>query len=234
MRIGLLATIAGVLSFACSEAKDASTKPSNAATAAAKPAKQISKDGDPTGGEFTLAAALEGLDGTGPLMATLKTNRGTLVAKLFEKEVPNTVANFVGLARGKRPFRDPKSGEWVTRPFFDGLTFHRVIPNFMIQGGCPLGSGVGTPGYKFADELHAKLVHDKPGILSMANSGPNTNGSQFFITERPTPHLDKRHAVFGEIVEGLELLKKIARVPTEPGNRPKEPVVIEKLTIHRL
>ncbi len=223
------ALILSVAALGCSEAKDApAEKPAAAKTAP----KKSAPGGDPAGGAFTLDAATAGLEGSGALMVKLETNHGTLVAKLFADEVPNTVANFVGLARGKRPFRDPKDGKWVSRPFYDGLTVHRVIPNFMIQAGCPLGTGTGTPGYRFADEFDPKLKHSKPGMLSMANSGPNTNGSQFFITERPTPHLDNRHAVFGEVVEGLELIKKIARVPAD-GSRPKEPVVIQKVTIYR-
>jgi peptidyl-prolyl cis-trans isomerase A (cyclophilin A) len=164
-----------------------------------------------------------------------------MVAELFEHEAPKTVANFVGLARGTRPWQDPKTGEWQKKPLYDGLIFHRVIPDFMIQGGDPLGNGTGGPGYKFADEFHDTLRHDRPGILSMANSGPidrltgkpGTNGSQFFITERPTPHLDRRHSVFGALIEGLDVLKKIARVEKGPGDRPLQPVVIERITIER-
>lgn len=194
---------------------------------------------DPTGGNFGLAEALAGLEGSGQLMAKIETNQGAMIAKLFEDKAPRTVANFVGLARGTRPWKDPKTGEWVKRPFYDGLTFHRVIPNFMIQGGDPLGDGRGGPGYKFADEFDPTLRHEKPGMLSMANSGPldrqtgrpGTNGSQFFITEAPTPNLDQRHTVFGELVDGFEVQKKIARVPTNQS-RPLEPVTF-KITIYR-
>lgn len=184
-------------------------------------------------GELSLKDALEGIDGKGELRVRIETNQGVMVAKLFEKRVPNTVANFVGLARGKKAFLDIKSREWVKRPFYDGLTFHRVMQRFMIQGGDPRGDGTGGPGYKFADELYPTLKHDRPGILSMANAGPNTNGSQFFITEVPTPHLDGRHTVFGELVQGLDIVRKIARVEAGPRNRPKEPVIIKSVTVFR-
>lgn len=185
-------------------------------------------------GELGISEAVAGLEGKGALMVRFETNQGTIVAKLFEDRAPRTVANFVGLARGLKAFRDPETGEMVKRPFYDGLIFHRVIPDFMIQGGDPLGKGVGGPGYKFADEFHPELKHNEPGILSMANSGPNTNGSQFFITEVPTPHLNNRHSVFGQVTEGLDVVREIARVPTkQPMNRPIEPVVMKKVTIYR-
>lgn len=184
-------------------------------------------------GKLSLSEALDGLEGKGELRVRIETNQGVMVAKLFEKRVPNTVANFVGLARGKKAFLDHKTGAWVKRPFYDGLTFHRVMQRFMIQGGDPRGDGTGGPGYKFADELYPTLKHDKPGILSMANAGPNTNGSQFFITEVPTPHLDGRHAVFGELLEGLEVVRKIARVEAGARNRPKKPVIIKSITVFR-
>jgi peptidyl-prolyl cis-trans isomerase A (cyclophilin A) len=207
--------------------------PAEAPPSAPAPVKPAPARGsDPLRGEFTLAQALEGLGGSGSLLAKLETNQGVIVIELFEKDAPRTVANFVGLARGLRPFQDVKTGEWLRRPFYDGLTFHRVIPNFMVQGGCPLGTGTGTPGYEFADEFSPKLLHDGAGVVSMANAGPNSNGSQFFITERPTPHLDQRHAVFGRVKEGLDVVKKIARVPAD-ASAPKTPVVIEKVTVLR-
>jgi len=198
-------------------------------TPAADPTK------DPTGGVFTLDKALEGLDGSGKLLAKIETSTGTMVVELFHEKAPQTVANFVGLARGTRPWQDPATGAWQTKPFYDGLTFHRVIPNFAIQGGDPLGTGKGTPGYRFADEFVTELKHDKPGVLSMANAGtPDTNGSQFFITERPTPHLDGRHSVFGAVVEGFEVEKRIARVPADmTTGRPTVPVKIERITVYR-
>lgn len=129
--------------------------------------------------------------GTGPAWAVIVTSKGTVVAKLHERLAPKTVANFIGLATGSKRWKHPRTGKWMTgTPYYDGLTFHRVIPKFMVQTGCPLGTGTGGPGYKFADEFHPNLRHDGPGILSMANSGPNTNGGQFFITHRATPWLD--------------------------------------------
>ena len=149
--------------------------------------------------------------GSGALRVRFETTEGNLAGLLFEDKAPRTVANFVGLATGTCAWADPKTREEVKRPFFDGLPFHRVIPDFMIQGGCPLGTGTGHPGYRFADEFHASLKHDRGGLLSMANSGPNTNGSQFFITEVATPWLDGKHAIFGEITEAKELIAQIAR-----------------------
>jgi cyclophilin family peptidyl-prolyl cis-trans isomerase len=146
--------------------------------------------------------------------ALFDTSLGTIVIRLFEKEAPKTVANFIGLAEGTTEFRDPKTGKKETRPFYDGLTFHRVIPDFMIQGGCPLGTGTGDPGYRFADEFHASLKHDGPGKLSMANSGPNTNGSQFFITHVVTQWLDGKHTVFGQVTKGQDIVDAIKQGDT--------------------
>jgi len=183
---------------------------------------------------FSIEQATEGLEGEGRLMVRFETTHGTIEAELYDKRTPRTVANFVGLARGVRPFRDAKTGKVVKRPFYDGLTFHRVIPSFMIQGGCPEGTGRGGPGYKFADELYPTLKHDSAGVLSMANSGPGTNGSQFFITDVPTPHLDGRHTVFGRVTSGLEVVRKIARVSRDPAsNAPRTPVVMKTVTIFR-
>ncbi|MFT4605057.1 MAG: peptidyl-prolyl cis-trans isomerase A (cyclophilin A) [Rhodothermales bacterium] len=150
------------------------------------------------------------VEGEGDLFVRFNTSRGTITARLFEKEAPKTVANFVGLATGQAEWKEPQTKEIVSRPFYDGLSFHRVIPEFMIQFGCPLGTGTSGPGYQFKDEFAEGLIHDKPGMLSMANAGPNTNGSQFFVTEVPTPWLDGRHAIFGEVTEGLDLIVEIS------------------------
>ena len=149
--------------------------------------------------------------------AHFTTPQGNFTVKLFEQDAPKTVANFVGLAEGTKEWTDPKTGQKVKKPYYDGLIFHRVIDGFMIQGGDPLGQGTGGPGYTFEDEFSPKLRHSKEGILSMANSGPNTNGGQFFITLGPTPHLDNKHTVFGEVVEGMDVVRKIGKVPTGAG-----------------
>jgi peptidyl-prolyl cis-trans isomerase A (cyclophilin A) len=149
--------------------------------------------------------------GAGDLYAVFETSRGKIVVKLFEKEAPKTVANFVGLATGKQDWIDPRTGQKSKAKLYDGTSFHRVIPQFMIQGGDPLGTGTGGPGYKFEDEFQSSKKFDKPGLLAMANAGPNTNGSQFFITEVPTPHLNGRHTIFGEVVKGGDLVPQIAR-----------------------
>jgi peptidyl-prolyl cis-trans isomerase A (cyclophilin A) len=162
------------------------------------------------------------------------TTEGSFTVRLFEKEVPKTVANFVGLAEGTKEWKDPSTGEKKTAPYYDGIIFHRVISGFMIQGGDRLGTGTGGPGYNFGDEFHPSLRHSRPGILSMANAGPNTNGSQFFITLGPTPHLDNRHSVFGEVVEGLDIVKKIGAVPTGNQDRPVKPDVMSHVTIKRI
>jgi peptidyl-prolyl cis-trans isomerase A (cyclophilin A) len=171
--------------------------------------------------------------GTGKLHARFETSMGNVVCVLFEKEAPETVKNFVGLATGAIEWTHPSTGQKSTKPFYEGIIFHRVIPDFMVQCGCPLGQGTGGPGYRFKDEFHPSLRHSKPGILSMANAGPGTNGSQFFITEAPTPHLDNRHSVFGEVVEGMDVVRAIARVPRGRGDRPNQNVVLQKVTFHR-
>ena len=167
-------------------------------------------------------------------LAHIETSKGEIVLELFDKDAPGTVDNFVGLATGTKEFTDPKTGQKTKRPFYDGLVFHRVIDGFMLQGGCPLGTGTGGPGYKFADEFNAKLRHAKPGILSMANAGPGTNGSQFFVTLAATPWLDNKHSVFGEVVEGMDVVNKIGTAPTsKPGDRPLKPITINSVKIER-
>lgn len=169
----------------------------------------------------------------GPLYATLKTSMGDIVIQLHEDKAPKTVANFVGLATGTKEWTDPATRERVKRPLYNGTIFHRVIPGFMIQGGDPLASGMGGPGYRFADEFHPDLRHNKPGILSMANAGPNTNGSQFFITHVPTPFLDNKHSVFGEVVKGQEIVVAIGNTPRDGRDRPLKEVILKEVVITR-
>jgi peptidyl-prolyl cis-trans isomerase A (cyclophilin A) len=179
-----------------------------------------------------LATYLTGVKGTGKLIATIATNKGTLHCELFEQQAPMTVANFVGLATGQKPWIDPKTKQVVKgKPFYDGLVFHRVIPQFMIQGGDPLGVGMGGPGYQFADEIGLALKH-QPGTLSMANAGPGTNGSQFFINQVATSWLDGRHTIFGHCKE-VDVITAITNLPRGANDAPLEPVKITKLTIAR-
>lgn len=170
------------------------------------------------------------------LFATFDTSMGVLVAELFWEKAPVTVTNFVQLAEGQKEWQDPKTGEKSKKPLYNGTIFHRVIPDFMIQGGDPLGTGTGGPGFRFEDEFHPELRHIGPGVLSMANSGRNTNGSQFFITEKDTPWLDDKHSVFGKVVEGSDLIPKITRVEKSDGpqgSRPKVDIILKKVTIGR-
>jgi peptidyl-prolyl cis-trans isomerase A (cyclophilin A) len=190
------------------------------------------EDDDPAKGKFTLEEATKGLSGSGPLTAKIDTTLGTFTCELYEKQTPITVANFVGLARGVRPWKDPKTGQWVKKPYYDGLIFHRVIPGFMIQGGDPLGVGTGNPGYRFADEIVPELKFDKPGLMAMANAGPVTNGSQFFITDSKPEYLNGRHTIFGQC-EPLSLVTKIANVERGPRDKPTTDVVMKKVTISR-
>lgn len=163
--------------------------------------------------------------------ATFKTSMGDIKAKLLPDHAPKTVENFVGLATGKKTWTDPRTGDKRNDSLYDGSTFHRVIPEFMIQGGCPLGDGRGDPGYRFEDEVTGGPSFTRAGYLAMANAGPNTNGSQFFITEAPTPHLNGKHTIFGEVVEGMEVVNAIARVPRGANDKPKEPVTVSTIDI---
>jgi peptidyl-prolyl cis-trans isomerase A (cyclophilin A) len=194
--------------------------------------------GQPSGDEVRppvaadLAEYTKDLPGNGPLSATIDTSLGAFHCQLFPDKAPMTVANFVGLATGKKPWLDPKTGAVAKgKPFYDGLIFHRVIANFMIQGGDPIGQGTGGPGYQFADEVNNGLVM-KPGTLAMANAGPGTNGSQFFITEIAPDWLNNKHTIFGECKE-VDLVKKITSVPKGPGDRPTTPVTINKITFSK-
>ena len=168
------------------------------------------------------------------LYAIFHTSQGDITCILFEKEAPKTIDNFVGLANGTKEWTDPKTGKKVKKRFYDGLIFHRVIPKFMIQGGDPEGTGRGGPGYRFEDEFNSDLKFDKPGMLAMANSGPNTNGSQFFITTVPTPWLNNKHTIFGQVIEGQDVTDKIEEVKKGMGDKPLEDIVIQKLEIKRI
>jgi peptidyl-prolyl cis-trans isomerase A (cyclophilin A) len=180
--------------------------------------------------------------GTGKLYARFHTTQGPIVAELEEQRAPKTVANFVGLATGSMAWKDEHTGKAMEgEPLYKGIRFHRVIPGFMVQCGDPLTRhadtarrwGTGGPGYRFSDEFHKELRHEKGGVLSMANSGPGTNGSQFFITEGPTPHLDNRHSVFGRVVSGMDVVSKIAKVARGASDRPNEDQLLENVEIFR-
>ena len=168
------------------------------------------------------------------LTATLQTNQGRIVLRLFPDHAPKTVRNFVELAEGGREWTDPATGRPTTAKLYDGTIFHRVIPDFMIQGGDPLGSGRGGPGYQFADEIHPDLRFDRAHLLAMANAGPGTNGSQFFITVAATPWLTGNHTIFGEVVEGQDIVNKISLVPRNSQDKPHKPVVLESVVIERV
>ena len=163
--------------------------------------------------------------------AIFETSMGEITCLLFPEKAPKTVDNFVGLANGTKEFTDPKTRETVKRKFYDGLTFHRVIPEFMIQGGCPLGTGTGGPGYQFEDEFQKGVSFDRAGKLAMANAGPNTNGSQFFITLAPADWLNNKHTIFGEVVKGQDVVEKISAVPRDRRDRPNTPVVMKTVRI---
>jgi len=168
------------------------------------------------------------------LYAIFETSMGDITCRLFPDKTPMTVENFVGLATGQKEWTHPRTGEKKKSNFYDGLIFHRVIPDFMIQTGCPIGTGTGGPGYTFKDEIVPDLKYDRPGLLGMANRGPSTNGSQFFITEVATPWLNGKHTIFGEVVDGMDVVKKIARVPTGAMDKPVKDVVINTVTIKRV
>ncbi|ELY84737.1 peptidylprolyl isomerase [Natrinema altunense] len=168
----------------------------------------------------------------GDVTATLHTNKGDIDVELYDERAPRTVDNFVGLATGGKTWTDPETGEEVEgEPLYDDVAFHRVIEDFMIQGGDPTETGRGGPGYEFDDEFHDDLRHDDEGILSMANSGPDTNGSQFFITLDPQPHLDGRHSVFGKVTDGMDVVHEIGSVDTDANDQPKTDVVLESVSV---
>ena len=187
---------------------------------------------DPAGGSFTLEQATEGLVGEGDLVAQINTDLGVLRCRLFEDKAPRTVANFVGLARGKRPFWDPYRGEWATRPFYDGLSFDQVVPGLMVRGGGPFGDGSGGPGYELEPEVAADLVHDRAGVLTTGGSG-EASASQFIVLDGPAPHFNGRHSIFGTCTPA-SVVYRIARVPQGAGNRPLTDVVIRSVRIGRI
>lgn len=193
-------------------------------------ARDNAPGGDPEKGDFTLQEALKGLPGTGSPKARIETDLGTLECELYDDKAPITVANFVGLARGTRPWKNPK-GDWVNEPAYDGTVFHRIIKGFMIQGGDAEGTGRGGPGYVFKDEVWDGARHDRRGLLCMANRGPNTNGAQFFILDGPAPHLDRGYTIFGHCGPDA-LVEKLASVPVV-GERPTKAPVIKRVTITR-
>ncbi|MFO0674276.1 MAG: peptidylprolyl isomerase [Polyangiaceae bacterium] len=220
---------------------DPSAKPVATQTATAKkddappperPAlpKRVEGADDPLKGQWTLADATKDLPGKGALVATMKTSEGELKCKLYDDKAPITVANFIGLATGKRTWKAP-SGDWVNKPAYDGTTFHRIIKGFMIQGGDARGNGSGEPGYVIPDEIWAGAKHDRPGLLCMANRGKDTNGAQFFITDAAPAHLDGGYTIFGECAP-VDTVHKIASVPVR-GERPEKPVTIESVKISR-
>ncbi|HEY6726911.1 MAG TPA: peptidylprolyl isomerase, partial [Polyangiaceae bacterium] len=187
---------------------------------------------DPLGGKFTLEDATKGLPAKGKLVAEIKTAQGTLSCELYDDKAPNTVANFVGLARGLRPFKDPRSGEWVKRPAYDGTVFHRIIKGFMIQGGDPTGTGGGEPGYVIPDEIWPGGKHDQRGLLCMANRGRDTNGMQFFITDAAKPHLDGGYTIFGKCTPDA-VIEKLASSETM-GDKAVNPPVMERVSVKRV
>jgi peptidyl-prolyl cis-trans isomerase A (cyclophilin A) len=216
--------------------KDASTTPTSAPKNSGPPPSlggggAAKKGGDPHDGSFSLAEATKDLKGNGPIVAKIETSKGTLQCKLLDDKAPITVANFIGLATGKRAWKDP-SGQWVNKPAYDGTGFHRIIKGFMIQGGDARGNGSGEPGYVIKDELWEGAKHDRAGLLCMANRGPDTNGAQFFITDAAAAHLDRSYTIFGDCAP-VEVVHDIANVPVGASDKPQSPVTIKSVTISR-
>jgi peptidyl-prolyl cis-trans isomerase A (cyclophilin A) len=220
-----------------------STTTTTQATATMPPAPQAppphvaSAGSDPLGGKFSLADATKDIHGSGPLTATIDTSMGKVSCRLYDDKAPNTVANFIGLATGKRSWLDPSSNTWTNKPAYDGTTFHRIIKGFMIQGGDPKGNGSGEPGYTIPDEMWPGVKHDRAGLLCMANRGKNTNGAQFFITESDGPSVKAldgygTYTVFGECGP-VPTIHTIAATPTAAGDRPVTPVTINSVKIAR-
>lgn len=232
MRPLLLLVAASLLASACAPRPSSTPDPDPTTPPAESEPVEESVEPELPPDELTLYT--RDIPGDGALVATLTTSEGEIVCRLHTERAPITVANFVGLARGLKPWQDPETGELTSeRPFYDGLIFHRVFPGFSIQTGDPTGSGTGHPGYTIPDEFHPELRHDAPGVLSMANTGPNTAGSQFFITLRAAPHLDDRHSVFGAC-SPVDVVHSIATTPAKPNNRPEKPPVLESVTFSRV
>jgi peptidyl-prolyl cis-trans isomerase A (cyclophilin A) len=243
LALALAASVAPLALVACSKIAEpdhkAATPAAVGSAGAPSGAPSAAEAIKPVDGPIALAEATEGLAGQGALYADLETDKGKISCKLFDDKAPKAVANFVGLARGKQPFRDPVTGKWTKRAAYDGTTFHRIMKGFMIQGGDPTGTGTGGPGYEFADELWQGARHDRAGQLSMANTGPNHNGMQWFITDDAAPHLDgdpelakpPSYTIFGEC-SPLDVVHAIAGVPVK-GERPLEKPRLTKVTIRR-
>jgi peptidyl-prolyl cis-trans isomerase A (cyclophilin A) len=224
----LLLVAAGFLSLGCAGTPKTEEAPRSEPPKSEPPRTETPKTETPkSAGAMTWGERVRNGE---TIFATLQTTQGDMVVKLFSKDAPRTVENFVALAAGEKTWTDPRSNQKITRPLYDGTIFHRVIPGFMIQGGDPLGEGTGGPGYEFEDELQSGRGFDKACLLAMANSGPNTNGSQFFITEKATRWLNGKHTIFGEVVAGCELVAKIARVPAQ-SSKPKEDVVLKRVLL---
>ncbi len=226
-----VALLAPALLAACSKSTPSEPEPLQNGPTSTTGAKKGGSGGDPNAGSFSLAEATKDLPGKGPIVAKIETSRGTLQCKLLDDKAPITVANFIGLATGKRAWKDP-SGQWVNKPAYDGTGFHRIIRGFMIQGGDARDNGSGEPGYVIKDELWEGAKHDRAGLLCMANRGPDTNGAQFFVTDAAAPHLDSSYTIFGECAP-VEVVHDIANTPTSPGDKPQTPVSIKSVTISR-
>ncbi|WP_163996355.1 peptidylprolyl isomerase [Pyxidicoccus caerfyrddinensis] len=238
MRTRILTTVLLCLSLAAckdSDKKETSSAPPPAAEA--RPAQPSGSSAQAPAATPPAEAAASGewtkkVEAGQEVYATLNTNQGAIVVRLFSKDAPKTVANFVGLATGEKPWTDPNNGQRVTgKPLYQGVIFHRVIPGFMIQGGDPTGTGRGDPGYRFEDEFQSGRTFNKPGLLAMANAGPGTNGSQFFITTSTPDYLNNKHTIFGEVVQGYDVVEKISNVQRDSRDRPQTPVVIEKISM---
>ncbi|HVE81587.1 MAG TPA: peptidylprolyl isomerase [Myxococcales bacterium] len=226
-RLLVLAAAAALAATGCKNQTPPANVPPEAPPVAPRPAAPAPPPPAAAAGHALMDMAAAGQ----PLWAVIKTSMGDVTVELFSKDAPKTVANFVGLASGEKPWTDARSGQPQSRPLYDGTIFHRVIPNFMIQGGDPLGNGTGDPGYRFEDEFQSGRTFDKPGLLAMANSGPNTNGSQFFITVAQPTWLNGHHTIFGHVISGYEVVQRIANAPRDARDRPVETVRINTISV---